>query len=155
MVHFLTPGKSCCGIERVYVDRRIFDDVVSGVTGLVNQYVLDRPDRDDTTLGPVVRQSAARFIRDQTDRAIAAGAQGLIDPTNFPNAGPDSVYLAPQVLINVDHTMEAMTEETFGPVLGIMPVDNDDQAIQLINDSNFGLTAQCVYRRSGCCNSYR
>ena len=138
---FFNSGQSCCGIERVYVDSKVFDDVVSGVTGLVNQYVLGRPDDNETTLGPVVRPSAARFIREQTASAISAGAKGLIDPANFPNAGSEGVYLAPQVLVNVDHSMAVMTEETFGPVVGIMAVASDEQAIQLMNDSDFGLTA--------------
>jgi acyl-CoA reductase-like NAD-dependent aldehyde dehydrogenase len=138
---FFNSGQSCCGIERIYVDSKIFEDVVSGVTGLVNQYVLGRPDDNETTLGPVVRPSAANFIREQTASAISAGAKGLIDPANFPNAESGGVYLAPQVLVNVDHSMAVMTEETFGPVVGIMAVASDEQAIQLMNDSDFGLTA--------------
>ena len=141
---FFNSGQSCCGIERVYVHQAIYDDVVHGVADLVNQYVLGRPDDENTTLGPVVRESAARFIVDQTQQAIASGARGLIDTANFPASQPEGVYLAPQVLVDVNHDMAVMTEETFGPVVGIMAVDSDEQAIDLMNHSEFGLTA-CIF----------
>jgi acyl-CoA reductase-like NAD-dependent aldehyde dehydrogenase len=141
---FFNSGQSCCGIERVYAHKSVFDDVVHGITTLVNEYVLGRPDDPDTNLGPVVRASAASFIRDQVADAVSSGAKPLIDAGNFPNADSDGVYLAPQVLVNVDHSMAVMTEETFGPVVGIMAVDSDEQAVELMNHSEFGLTA-CIF----------
>jgi len=141
---FFNSGQSCCGIERIYVEKPVYDDVVAGVVELVNAYKLDRPDHQDTTLGPLVRTAAAEFVRMQTQEAINAGSSALIDPSNFSNDEAGTPYLAPQVLVDVDHNMRVMTEETFGPVVGIMAVDNDEHAVQLMNDSEFGLTA-CVF----------
>jgi acyl-CoA reductase-like NAD-dependent aldehyde dehydrogenase len=94
-----------------------------------------------TTLGPVVRASAADFVRAQTAEAVAAGAKTLIDPSRFPADAEGTPYLAPQILVDVDHSMRVMTEESFGPVVGIMKVSSDDEAIALMNDSPYGLTA--------------
>ena len=134
-------GQSCCGIERVYVDAAIFDEFVAGVTDLVRGYQLGRPDDTGTNLGPLVKAGAADFVRGQIDEAVAAGARALVDPALFDADQQASPYLAPQVLVDVDHSMRVMTEESFGPVIGIMSVSGDDEAIQLMNDSEFGLTA--------------
>jgi len=134
-------GQSCCGIERVYVDAAVYDDFVAGVVELVGAYRLGRPDDPDTNLGPLVKTSAADFVRGQIDDALAAGARGLVDPAGFAANAAGTPYLAPQVLVDVDHSMRVMTEETFGPVMGIMKVSGDDEAISLMNDSEFGLTA--------------
>jgi acyl-CoA reductase-like NAD-dependent aldehyde dehydrogenase len=134
-------GQSCCGIERVYVDAAVYDEFVTGVTALVEAYNLGRPDEADTNLGPMVKTSAADFVRGQIDDAVAAGARALIDPAGFAANAAGTPYLAPQVLVDVDHSMRVMTEETFGPVMGIMSVNGDDEAIRLMNDSEFGLTA--------------
>jgi acyl-CoA reductase-like NAD-dependent aldehyde dehydrogenase len=134
-------GQSCCGIERVYVDAAIYDEFVDGVTALVAGYRLGRPDDADTNLGPMVKTAAADFARGQIDEAVAAGARALIDPAGFPADARGTPYLAPQVLVDVDHSMRVMSEETFGPVMGIMSVSGDEEAIRLMNDSEFGLTA--------------
>jgi acyl-CoA reductase-like NAD-dependent aldehyde dehydrogenase len=134
-------GQSCCAVERIYVDRRVFDDFVAAFVAGVGGYVLDDPLAPGTTLGPLVRTGAADFVRDQVDAAVAAGASALIDPAGFPRSQAGTPYLAPQVLVGVDHTMRIMTEETFGPVVGIMPVAGDDEAVALMNDSRYGLTA--------------
>jgi acyl-CoA reductase-like NAD-dependent aldehyde dehydrogenase len=139
-------GQSCCGIERVYVDTAIYDEFVAGVTELVKAYRLGRPDDPDTNLGPMVKTGAADFARGQIDEAVAQGARALIDSTGFPANANGTPYLAPQVLIDVDHSMRVMTEETFGPVMGIMAVSGDEEAIQLMNDSEFGLTAAVFTR---------
>jgi acyl-CoA reductase-like NAD-dependent aldehyde dehydrogenase len=139
-------GQSCCGIERVYVDTAIYDEFVAGVTELVKAYRLGRPDDPDTNLGPMVKTGAADFTRGQIDEAVAQGARALIDPTGFPANANGTPYLAPQVLVDVDHSMRVMTEETFGPVMGIMAVSGDEEAIQLMNDSEFGLTAAVFTR---------
>ena len=99
------------------------------------------PDDPDTNLGPMVKTSAADFARGQIHDAVTAGARALIDSANFAANADATPYLAPQVLVDVDHSMRVMTEETFGPVLGIMSVSGDDEAIRLMNDSEFGLTA--------------
>ena len=139
-------GQSCCGIERVYVDTAIYDEFVAGVIELVKAYRLGRPDDPDTNLGPMVKTGAADFARGQIDEAVAQGARALIDPAGFPANANGTPYLAPQVLVDVDHSMRVMTEETFGPVMGIMAVSGDEEAIQLMNDSEFGLTAAVFTR---------
>ena len=138
---FFNSGQSCCGIERIYVDRAVYDEFVDGFVALTRQYKLGNPLDSTTTLGPMVRTSAASFVRDQIDEAVKQGARSLIDPSEFEADEPGTPYMAPQVLVDVDHTMRVMTEESFGPVIGIMAVDGDDQAINLMNDSAYGLTA--------------
>lgn len=138
---FFNAGQSCCGIERAYVAREIYDDFVAGAVAEVQGYVLGNPMDPDTTLGPLVRASAADAVRTQTAEAVAAGASALIDVQQFPAAQEGTPYLAPQLLVDVDHSMRVMTEETFGPLLGIMRVDDDAHAVELMNDSQFGLTA--------------
>jgi acyl-CoA reductase-like NAD-dependent aldehyde dehydrogenase len=138
---FFNAGQSCCGIERIYVDRRVFDRFVDGFVTLTREYVLADPLETTTTLGPMVRADAAAFVRAQTDEAVHKGARALIDPAAFASDAPGTAYLAPQVLVDVDHSMRVMTEESFGPVVGIMPVDDDAHAVSLMNDSAYGLTA--------------
>ncbi|WP_373086774.1 aldehyde dehydrogenase family protein [Sneathiella sp.] len=134
-------GQSCCGIERIYVHEDIYDRFVERFVEVVNDYKLGSPVDPETTLGPLVNAAAAEFVRAQIDEAVNAGAKALIDPTKFPENKKGSQYLAPQVLIDVDHSMRVMTEESFGPVVGIMKVATDEEAIKLMNDSEFGLTA--------------
>ncbi|MCG8494353.1 MAG: aldehyde dehydrogenase family protein [Sneathiellales bacterium] len=134
-------GQSCCGIERIYVHEDVYDAFVEGVVKTVNDYVLGNPLDEETTLGPCVNAKAADFVRGQVKDAVAAGARALIDPAQFPADEEGSPYLAPQVVVDVDHSMRIMTEESFGPVVGIMKVSSDEEAITLMNDSEFGLTA--------------
>jgi acyl-CoA reductase-like NAD-dependent aldehyde dehydrogenase len=138
---FFNSGQSCCGIERIYVDRKIYRPFVDGFVELTRKYKLGNPLDQETTLGPLVRTDAANAVRAQIRQALAKGAKALIDARAFPADKKGSPYLAPQVLINVDHRMKVMTEESFGPVVGIMPVANDEEAIKLMNDSRYGLTA--------------
>jgi len=138
---FFNSGQSCCGIERIYVHQHLFEAFVSKAVALVNRYKLGRSDDPETTLGPLVRASAADFVREQIKEAIEQGAIAHINPRHFAHDQPGQAYLAPQILTNVNHDMRIMTEETFGPVVGIMSVKNDDEAIALMNDSNYGLTA--------------
>jgi acyl-CoA reductase-like NAD-dependent aldehyde dehydrogenase len=145
---FFNSGQSCCGIERIYVAKPLFKDFVEAFRDLTMQYRLGSPLDPDTTLGPMVRAGAARFVQDQIDEAVASGANALIAPNAFPDFGAKSAYLAPQILLDVDHSMRIMTEETFGPVVGIMPVADDGEAVTLMNDSAFGLTASIWTRDS-------
>ena len=138
---FFNAGQSCCGIERIYVHEAVYEPFVEGAAELVGKYVLGNPLEAGTTLGPMVRASAADFVRGQIAEAVAAGAKTLIDPAGFPADKPGTPYLAPQILVEVDHTMRIMTEESFGPVVGIMKVASDLEAVRLMNDSAFGLTA--------------
>lgn len=138
---YFNAGQSCCAVERIYVHRDIYRDFVDGFVALARQYRLGNPLKPDTTLGPMVRTSAATFVRDQIAEAEQQGARSLIDPREFSADVVGTPYLAPQVLVDVDHRMRVMTEETFGPVVGLMAVKDDDEAIVLMNDSRYGLTA--------------
>jgi acyl-CoA reductase-like NAD-dependent aldehyde dehydrogenase len=138
---FFNAGQSCCAIERIYVHRDVYDDFVEAFVQLTEQYRLGSPLDLETTLGPMVRSDAADNVRSQVDQAIAMGAKALIDVSRFPKARPNTPYVAPQVLTNVDHRMRIMTEETFGPAVGIMRVEDDSEAVRLMNDSRYGLTA--------------
>lgn len=138
---FFNSGQSCCGIERIYVHQQLFEQFLSKAVKFVNQYKLGRSDDPETTLGPMVRASSADFVRQQIKDAINQGAVAHIDQHHFALDQPGSAYLAPQILTNVNHTMNIMTEETFGPVVGIMRVQDDAEALSLMNDSNYGLTA--------------
>jgi len=134
-------GQCCCGIERIYVHRSVYDAFVKGAIDLTRTYKLDNPLDPATTLGPMVKTSAADFVRTQIAEALSQGAAAHIDPREFTRDAPGTPYLAPQILTNVNHGMRVMMEETFGPVVGIMPVDSDEEAIRLMNDSPYGLTA--------------
>lgn len=138
---FFNAGQSCCGIKRIYVAAPRYEEFVAGVVALTKQYRLGSPLDPDTTLGPLVRTSAAEAVRAQVRDALARGARQLIDEAWFPASAAGTPYLAPQVLIGVDHSMPIMRQETFGPAVGIMKVDSDDEAVRLMNDSSFGLTA--------------
>jgi len=138
---FFNSGQSCCAVERIYVDQKIFPVFVERFAELTRQYVLGNPLDEATTLGPMVTPGAAFFVRGQIAEALAQGATALIDPQAFPADVPGSAYLAPQVLVDVSHQMSVMRDESFGPVVGIMPVASDDEAIALMNDSEFGLSA--------------
>ena len=134
-------GQSCCAIERIYVHRDLYTRFVEACVALTRQYRLGNPLDPATTLGPLVRTEAAEKVRQQIAEAVAKGARTLIDPAEFSADRPGSPYLAPQILVDVDHSMAIMTEETFGPVVGIMPVADDEEAIRLMNDTHYGLTA--------------
>jgi len=138
---FFNSGQSCCGIERIYVHESFFDRFVEAYVERVKQYTLANPLQPGTTLGPVVKTAAADWVRKQVDEAIRQGATACIDGSHFPDAADNTPYLAPQVLIDVNHNMSVMSEESFGPVVGIMSVSNDEEAIGLMNDSDLGLTA--------------
>lgn len=138
---FFNAGQSCCGIERIYVHESQFDKFVEAFREMTHSYILDNPLDPETTIGPMVKTSAADFVRAQIDEAVKQGAVALINPSEFKNDKIGTPYMAPQVLINVNHKMRIMNEESFGPVVGIMPVKSDEQAIKLMNDSDYGLTA--------------
>jgi len=141
---FYNSGQSCCGIERIYVDSEVYNDFVEGIKSITEKYILDDPLNSKTNLGPVVKLSAAQSIRLQVKEAISKGANDIIEKTNFKIEEDSNCYVSPSVLINVDHSMKFMMEETFGPTVGIMKVNNEDQAAQLMNDSPYGLTA-CIW----------
>lgn len=138
---FFNSGQSCCAVERIYVHESVYDRFVEGVVAAAKALVLDDPVLERTTLGPVVRKRNAEAILAQVNAAIQSGAKALINTEGFEGSDRGLPYLAPQVLVDVDHSMEIMREETFGPVACIQKVSSDDEAIALMNDSRFGLTA--------------
>ena len=138
---FFNSGQSCCGIERIYVDEKIYNNFLELFVLKSYNYKLGNPLEKETNLGPVVKLSAAEFILKQMNTAIDKGAKKMIDENKFNYPKEHKNYLIPQVLTNVSHEMDFMTEETFGPCVGIMKVKNEKEAIQLMNDSPYGLTA--------------
>ncbi len=131
-------GQCCCGIERIYVHESIYDDFVANAVALVGTYKLGNPLDAATTMGPMANVRFAEEVRAQIREAVAAGASAHIDPFAEDDGG---AYLTPQILTDVTHDMRVMRDESFGPVVGIMKVSSDEEAIQLMNDSEFGLTA--------------
>jgi acyl-CoA reductase-like NAD-dependent aldehyde dehydrogenase len=138
---FFNSGQSCCAVERIYVHQDVWSKFLDGFVDLTRKYVLDNPLNPDTTLGPMVHERAAASVREKVAEAISQGAEPLIDGSLFPHDRKGSPYLAPQVLVNVDHGMRVMSEETFGPVAPLMRVKDDAEALRLMNDSRYGLTA--------------
>jgi acyl-CoA reductase-like NAD-dependent aldehyde dehydrogenase len=138
---FYNAGQSCCGIKRIYVAASRYEEFIAGVVDLTKKYRLGSPLDPETTIGPVVRTAAAESVRSQVREAVGRGARQLIDEAGFAASAPGTPYLAPQVLIDVDHSMGIMRDETFGPAVGIMKVASDEEAVRLMNDSDFGLTA--------------
>ena len=138
---YFNSGQSCCGIERVYVDAKIYDRFVEAAAALTRTYVLGSPLDEATTLGPMARTSFADLVRAQTDEALEKGAVAHIQSSAFKADRLGTPYLAPQLLTNVDHSMRVMSQESFGPVAGVMKVKDDAEAVRLMNDSAYGLTA--------------
>jgi acyl-CoA reductase-like NAD-dependent aldehyde dehydrogenase len=138
---FFNSGQSCCGIERIYVDASVYDEFVEGFLESTRGYVLGNPLDESTTIGPMVSAKAAASVRAQIDQAISRGARAVVRESDFDASRPGTPYLGPTVLLDVDHTMDVMTEESFGPVIGIMKVQSDSEALRLMNDSKYGLTA--------------
>ncbi|KAI0321127.1 succinate semialdehyde dehydrogenase [Amylostereum chailletii] len=142
---FFNSGQSCCAVERIYVHESVYDAFVAKFVELVKQYRVGDPTKPETNLGPVVSVASAERIRKQVVDAIKAGAKSLIPVETFLTSDisgfEGTAFVAPQVLVNVDHAMDVMMEETFGPVIGIQRVASDQEAVKLINDSPYGLTA--------------
>ncbi len=133
-------GQCCCGIERIYVHESLYDSFVEKSVAWVSNYKLGNPLDPETTLGPMANKRFAKVVREQIAEAVEKGARALIDPKLFPQ-DDGGAYLMPQVLVDVDHSMSFMKEETFGPAVGIMKVKSDAEALALMNDSPYGLTA--------------
>jgi acyl-CoA reductase-like NAD-dependent aldehyde dehydrogenase len=138
---FYNSGQCCCGIERVYVHEQIYERFVEAFVDLTSRYQLGNPLLQDTSLGPMAATRFADAVRAHVDQAAAKGARPLIDSKKFPADSIGTAYLMPQVLVDVDHSMRVMMEESFGPVVGLMKVSSDQEALSLMNDSPYGLTA--------------
>ncbi len=133
-------GQCCCGIERIYVAESLHDAFVEKAVAWVNKLKLGNPLEHETTIGPMANVRFSDTVRAQTQEAVRDGATALIDPSAFPE-DDGGTYLMPQVLTGVNHQMRVMREESFGPVVGIMPVKGDEEALALMNDCDYGLTA--------------
>jgi len=138
---FFNSGQSCCGIERIYVHKAVWGDFLDGFVELTKKYVLGSPLEKATTLGPMVKAEAAAFVRKQIGAAVRAGVKVHIDAKAFAMDKAGTPYMAPQVLTSVTHRMSVMKDESFGPVVGMMKVADDREALELMNDSPYGLTA--------------
>ncbi len=131
-------GQCCCGIERIYVHENLYDAFLEKAVAIVKGYKLGNPLDPETTIGPMANVRFASEVRGQIAEAVEAGAVAHIEAFAEDDGG---AYLTPQILTNVTHDMRVMREESFGPVVGIMKVSSDEEAIELMNDSDFGLTA--------------
>ncbi|MDR6431923.1 aldehyde dehydrogenase family protein [Brucella pseudogrignonensis] len=136
---FFNSGQCCCGIERIYVHETVYDRFVDGFIDLTKQYVVGNPLDSSTTLGPMAQARFADLIREQKAEALRKGAKAYVN-MKVENDIAGSPYIAPEVLTHVDHQMSVMREESFGPIVGIMKVRNDEEALALMNDSIYGLT---------------
>jgi acyl-CoA reductase-like NAD-dependent aldehyde dehydrogenase len=135
---FYNAGQSCCAVERIYVMRSLFSKFVDAYVAEVEKYQLGNPEDAATSVGPLAQAKAVTFVESQVTQAQSRGARVLTGGRRPLGRG---YYFQPTVLTNVDHGMSVMMEESFGPVIGIMAVDTEDEAIRLMNDSPYGLTA--------------
>ena len=138
---FYNSGQSCCGVERIYVHEAVWKPFLDGFVEAASRFRLGDPLDPETSLGPMASARGAASVREQVRQAIGSGATAHIPSQLFPADTGDGAYLMPQVLTGVYHRMAVMREETFGPVVGIMKVKDDDEAVRLMNDSAYGLTA--------------
>ncbi|MBI4636487.1 MAG: aldehyde dehydrogenase family protein [Candidatus Rokubacteria bacterium] len=135
---FYNAGQSCCAVERIYVARPLFDRFVDAYVALVRRYRIGHPEDEATTLGPLAQRSGVALLEAQVAEARSMGARVLTGGARPPGRG---YFFEPTVLVGVDHRMAVMREESFGPVIGFMPVEDDEAAVRLMNDSPYGLTA--------------
>ncbi|EHA52322.1 hypothetical protein MCOR02_011308 [Pyricularia oryzae] len=137
-------GQSCCSIERVYVHDDIHDKFVAAVQKVLEGYVLGDPLDKGTHVGPVVSKRSKEAIEAHVKEAIEKGAKDATPKNESFDTVPSSSkgnFVKPTLLVNVNHSMQVMKDETFGPVIPVMRVKSDEEAVQLMNDSEFGLTA--------------
>ena len=135
---FYNAGQSCCAVERIYVAHGLYDRFVEAYVALVRRYRMGDPEDRTTTLGPLAHERGLKVVAEQVAQARAAGARILTGGS--PRSGR-GYFFEPTVLVDVDHSMAVMREESFGPVIGIMSVPDDAEAVRLMNDSPYGLTA--------------
>jgi len=135
---FYNNGQSCCSVERIYVHEKIYDHYVEAFVKEVNSWKMGAPEEEGVYIGPLTRKSQLDFLLTQIKDATDKGATILTGGNAVPGKG---YFFEPTVLVNVDHGMSVMKEESFGPVIGIMKVKDDKEALALMNDTDYGLTA--------------
>lgn len=139
---FFNSGQSCCGIERIYVAASIHDDFVSQFVSETKKLIVGHALNPSTGMGPMINAKAMAHATNQIDQAVLLGAKAHLSEDDFSISNVQKGhFMSPQVLTHVTHEMSLMCEESFAPIIGIMPVDDDKQAIELINDSDYGLSA--------------
>jgi acyl-CoA reductase-like NAD-dependent aldehyde dehydrogenase len=132
-------GQSCCGIERAYVHKKVYDTFIEKCRQVISTYKMGDPLTESTNLGPLVSEKAARYAETQLKAAVKEGAQVIAGGNLRKLEG--GFFIEPTLVVNVKQNMELMQEENFAPILPVMPVDSIDQAIELVNDSKYGLTS--------------
>jgi succinate-semialdehyde dehydrogenase/glutarate-semialdehyde dehydrogenase len=139
---FANAGQTCSGIERVYVMREVSERFIAGVVAGAQRLRVGDPMQWDTEIGPMVSREQFELVRELVDDAVASGATLRCGgPAESPSGLEEGAFYAPTVLTDVTHEMRIMREEIFGPVLPIIVVDSEDEAVALANDSQFGLGA--------------
>jgi acyl-CoA reductase-like NAD-dependent aldehyde dehydrogenase len=131
-------GQSCCSVERIYVHERIYDSFIDAFMETVRSFKIGDPTSDATYIGALTRAPQLDVLETQVADAVAKGARLLIGGKRIQQAGN---WFEPTVLVNVNHNMEVMREESFGPIIGIQKVGSDEEAVALMNDTRYGLTA--------------
>eukprot|EP01125_Pyxidicula_operculata_P022760 TRINITY_DN9559_c0_g1_i1.p1 TRINITY_DN9559_c0_g1~~TRINITY_DN9559_c0_g1_i1.p1 ORF type:complete len:475 (-),score=129.33 TRINITY_DN9559_c0_g1_i1:30-1454(-) len=143
---FFNNGQSCCAVERIYVHEKIYDNFVKEFVESVKSFKMGDPMGDGVYFGPLTRPQQAQVLKEQIADAVSKGAKLLLGGTQKEGGSEHSVYFNPTVLVNVNHNMQVMREESFGPIIGIQKVSSPEEAISLMNDSLYGLTAS-VYTK--------
>ncbi len=138
---FANAGQTCSGIERVYVAREVAEPFTEGLVRGAQAMRVGNPLDGDTEIGPMVSREQFELVKELVDDAVANGAQLRCGGPATPQAAPEADYFAPAILTDVRHDMRIMREEIFGPVIPVIGVDSEDEAIALANDSEFGLGA--------------
>lgn len=141
---FYNNGQSCCSVERIYVHEKVYDKYLDEFVREVRSYKTGEPNAADVYIGPLTRQQQLYVVEEQVNEAAAKGAKILTGGKRINGKG---YYFEPTVLAGVNHDMKVMKEESFGPVIGIMKVKSDEEAIKLMQDTEYGLTA-AVYSQS-------
>lgn len=138
---FFNSGQSCSGVQRVYVHQSRYREFLDRAVVATEKYILGNPLDGAITMGPMVRLAAATTLREIVGQSLSLGAKNLIDSRRYPMDNINSSYVGPKILADATHEMNVMKEDSFGPVFGVMPVDTDQQAIALMNDCDYGLSA--------------
>jgi acyl-CoA reductase-like NAD-dependent aldehyde dehydrogenase len=142
---FYNNGQSCCAVERIYVHRNIYDQYITAFVDEVNRFKTGSPTDDGIYIGPLSRRQQMNVLEAQVADAVNKGARLLTGGKKSEGKG---FYFQPTVLAGVNHNMAVMREESFGPVIGIMKVESDEEAVRLMQDTDYGLTA-AVYSKDG------
>ena len=134
-------GQSCCGVERIFVHKNVYDDFLHHSCKVLSEYKLDDPLLDSTTMGPLTLPQAPELLKQQVEDAVAQGAKLMIGGLPTTCGKGKGRFFEPSLVAGAENDMNMMVEESFGPIIGVYPVENDEEALKLINETKFGLTA--------------